>query len=168
MLCCDWLAGTPIPYRFTPEVHQTREVLPLHAQGPPFWFSYYLMTECCHLMPENCGCFKCHTALWLADGISWHPIPCVLRKPCDWLAGRIGWQDKLPLPLYLEAHQKRKHPAITYKEDTIFNSILPHAFSYFTVTGWQTFLDTVIHPCSQAALSLVVCFLWTKKCSNIK
>jgi len=45
----------------------------------------------------------------------------------------------------------------------LFDNIIPHVFSYFIETGWQTFLDTVTSTSSQAALLLVVCFPSTRK-----
>ncbi|KAK4826030.1 hypothetical protein QYF61_003851 [Mycteria americana] len=39
----------------------------------------------------------------------------------------IGWQDQLPLPVYLEVHQNRKLLPMRYMEATIFDTFFPHA-----------------------------------------
>lgn len=92
-------------------------------------------------------CF--HTALWLADNnLLISSYSRVLRQPC-------GWQGQPLLSVYRSMSEKEAP------------SHSPYVF--VLVCDWlRAGFDTVIPTCSQFSLWLAACFLWTRKCSDIK
>lgn len=130
-------------------------------------FSYYVMTESCHLMPENCGCFKCHTALWLADGISWHHHPMCSQEAL-WLAGRQDWVAGQASPTIVPGSTSEKAAPCHYIQGGHHFQQHPSPCISVLHCDWRADVSGHCHTPMLSGSLVIGCFLWTRKSSDIK